>query len=139
MPTVADSFDFVIGVDTHADTHSYALCSTAGAVLVAATLPTSPEGFAQALALAADHAGDPATVVFAVEGTRSYGLGLTQAATQAGYVVIEVEQPARKDRRGRGKSDPIDARLAARAALDYDTAKLPTPRSDGPRAGLQIL
>lgn len=139
MPTVADSFDVVIGVDTHADTHSYAVCSPTGAALVEATLPTSPEGLAGALSLAAQHATDPARVVFAIEGTRSYGLGLTRAVQAAGYTVVEVEQPGRKDRRGRGKSDPIDARLAVRNTLDYDTAALPTPRSDGPRAGLQIL
>jgi transposase len=53
--------------------------------------------------------------------------------------VLECEQPARKDRRARGKSDAIDAHLAALFALRQDTDKLPTPRSDGPREALRIL
>lgn len=139
MSTVADSFDVVIGVDTHADTHSFAVCTSTGGVMAEVTLPTTPQGLADALALAADRAADRSMVAFAVEGTRSYGIGLARTMQAAGYTVIEVEQPARKDRRGKGKSDPIDAKLAARTALDYDMAKLPTPRSDGPRVGLQIL
>ena len=50
-------------------------------------------------------------VVVGLEGTRSYGIGLARALQAAGLVVIEVEHPKRSDRR-RGKSDPIDARLA---------------------------
>lgn len=126
-------------MDTHADTHSFAVCSTSGGVLAEATLPTTPQGLADALALPAQHGDGTTRVVFAVEGTRSYGLGLTRAAQSAGFVVIEAEQPARKVRRGKGKSDPIDARLAARNALGYDTTMLPTPRADGPRAGLAVL
>jgi transposase len=136
---VADSFDVVIGVDTHADTHSYAVCSSTGGLIAEVTLATSPAGLVEALGLAGAHADDSARVVFAVEGTGSYGIGLARAAKLAGYLVVEVEQPARKQRRGRGKSDLIDARHAARAVLDYDMNKLPTPRSDGPRAALQIL
>jgi transposase len=139
MSTVADSFEVVIGTDTHAETHSYAVCNSTGGVLAEATFATTPKGLAQALALAADHAGDPAGVVFAVEGTRSYGIALMRAAQAAGYVVAEAEQPSGKVRRGKGKSDPIDARLAARNLLDYDVAALATPRADGPRAGLAVL
>ena len=35
-----------------------------------------------------------------------------RAATAAGLLVLECEQPHRKARRGKGKSDPIDAHLA---------------------------
>jgi transposase len=53
--------------------------------------------------------------------------------------VIECEQPARRDRRGRGTSDPIDAHLAVLTALRLDTARLPVPRADGDREALRIL
>lgn len=139
MPTVADTFDVVVGVDTHADTHSYAVCSRTGGVLAEATLSTSPEGLAAALGVVAEFATDPGRVVFAIEGTRSYGVGLCRAVRQAGFVVIEAEQPTRKGRRGKGKSDLIDARRAARTALELDVAKLATPRADGPRQALHIL
>jgi len=78
-------------------------------------------------------------VVVAVEGTRSYGAGLTRALTEAGLTVVEAEQPTRTSRRGRGKSDSIDAHLAVRWALELDAAKLPTPRADGDREALRTL
>ena len=74
-----------------------------------------------------------------VEGTRSYGLGLARAVTAAGLMVIECEQPHRKARRGRGKSDPIDAHLAVLTALQYDVERLRPPRADGDREALRIL
>ena len=62
-----------------------------------------------------------------IEGTRSYGIGLARAVTAAGLRVIECEQPDRKARRGRGKSDPIDAHLAVLAALRRDADRLADP------------
>ena len=53
--------------------------------------------------------------------------------------MIECEQPTRKTRRGKGKSDPIDAHLAVLTALQLDAGKLPTPRADGDREALRIL
>jgi hypothetical protein len=53
--------------------------------------------------------------------------------------VIECEQPSRKQRRGKGKSDPIDAHLAVLAALRLDARQLPVPRADGDREALRIL
>jgi transposase len=54
-------------------------------------------------------------------------------------VVIELERPARSERRGRGKTDAIDAVLGAGKALGLDAATLPTPRADGDREALRIL
>ena len=53
--------------------------------------------------------------------------------------MIEVERPARAARRGRGKTDAIDAVLAARRALGVNADALPTPRCDGDREALRIL
>jgi len=63
----------------------------------------------------------------------------TRAITAAGLEVIESEQPHRRTRRGRGKSDAIDAHLAVLAALALDADRLPTPRADGDREALRIL
>lgn len=52
-----------------------------------------------------------------VEGTSSYGTGLTRALQDAGIEVAEVIRPDRAARRRQGKSDPLDAYAAARAAL----------------------
>jgi hypothetical protein len=80
----------------------------------------------------------PAGLVLFIEDTRSYGIGLAHAAAAA-IPVIEAEQTTRKTRRGKGKSDPIDAHLAVLFALSLDAAKLPTTRADGDREALRIL
>lgn len=54
-------------------------------------------------------------------------------------MVLECEQPNRKQRRGKGKSDPIDAHLAVLSALRLDADRLPTMRADGDREALRIL
>ncbi|HEX5539991.1 MAG TPA: IS110 family transposase [Micromonospora sp.] len=136
MPMLADVVDAVIGVDTHTQTHTLAVCAPTGAVLHQVTIPATDDGHAHALDLAIAAGG---RVVFAIEGTRSHGIGLARAVQGAGLDVVEVEQPARKARRGKGKSDDIDAVLAARNALGYDVDKLPTPRADGTREALRIL
>jgi transposase len=138
MPRVADVADAVVGVDTHADSHTLEVVSATGSVLAVTRVGNDPAGFAAALVFLAEHA--PGTRRFAgVEGTRSYGIGLARALTAAGLVVVEVEQPAVKARRGKGKSDPIDAHHAALAVLAMDLDRLPTPRADGDREALRIL
>jgi transposase len=52
-----------------------------------------------------------------VEGTGSYGAGLSRVLVADGVVVIEVNRPNRAARRITGKSDIVDAIEAARAAL----------------------
>jgi transposase len=44
-----------------------------------------------------------------IEGTGSYGAGLTRHMAAAGIRVVEVDRPDRQDRRRQGKSDPLDA------------------------------
>jgi transposase len=95
-------------------------------------------GYAQLLAWILEHAPGP-RIALSIEGTRSYGIGLARAATAAGLLVLECEQPHRKARRGKGKSDPIDAHLAVLTALRLDASQLPIPRADGDREALRIL
>ena len=78
-------------------------------------------------------------MVVSIEGTRSFGVGLARAVAAAGLTVIECEQPKHKARRGKGKSDPIDAHLAVLAALRLDADRLPIPRADSDREALRIL
>ncbi len=51
-----------------------------------------------------------------VEGTGSYGAGLTRHLLAHQVGVVEVDRPNRQRRRRTGKSDPHDAVAAARAA-----------------------
>jgi transposase len=131
-------FDAVVGGDTHRDTHHLVLLDARGVALAQLEIDNTDIGNVQALAWIAEHAPGP-RVLIGLEGTRSYGIGLTRALQAAGLPVVEVERPSRTDRRGRGKSDPIDAQHAARAVLTMDPAKLPTPRMDGDREALRIL
>ena len=52
-----------------------------------------------------------------VEGTGTFGAGLTRFVPAYGLAVVEVARPDPSMRRRQGKSDPIDAQAAARATL----------------------
>lgn len=135
---LAHVVDAVVGVDTHRDTHEAELTAPSGAVLATTRIANSSNGFAALLAWISERAPGPRVVV-AIEGTRSYGIGLARALAAAGLPVLEAEQPVRSTRRGRGKTDAIDAHLAALFALGQDDARLPRPRADGTREALRIL
>ena len=135
---VADLVDAVVGIDTHRDTHQVEIALPTGAPIAVCQISNDDAGFATLLAWIAEHTPGPRLVV-AIEGTRSYGIGVARALTTAGLTVIEGEQPNRKARRGRGKSDAIDAHHAVLTALALDAARLPTPRADGDREALRIL
>jgi transposase len=135
---LAQVVDAVVGGDTHRDAHALEMTAPSGAPLATTTVANTDDGFAHAIGWIAAHAPGPRIVV-ALEGTRSYGIGLARAAAAAGLTVIEVDHPARAQRRRRGKSDPIDAHLAALHALRLPADRLPIPRADGDREALRIL
>jgi transposase len=137
MPVIAEVVDAVVGGDTHRDTHALELVAPTGATITTLTVDNDDNGYVEVLAWIAEHAPGP-RVIIGLEGTRSYGIGLARAVQAAGLVVVEVERPKRADRR-RGKSDPIDARLAALHTLRLDAERLPTPRADGDREAMRIL
>src|ERR671920_662935 len=138
VPMLAEVIDAVVGVDTHRDTHHVEMALPTGAPIATCSISNDTTGYAHLLAWILDHAPGPRIAVL-VEGTRSYGVGLARAAAAAGLVVLECEQPHRKARRGKGKSDPIDAHLAVLTALRLDADRLPIPRADGNREALRIL
>ncbi len=107
LPEVVDG---VIGADTHRDTNQVEIARPSGAAIATRSFSNDSVGHAEALAWVFEHAPGP-RLVLSIEGTRSYGAGLARAATAAGISVIEAEQPTRKTRRGKGKSDPMDAHL----------------------------
>ncbi len=101
-----------LGVDTHADSHVAAALDQAGRPLGTRTISTTPGGYATLLGWArrlgtVDRIG--------VEGTGSYGAGLTRWLRAHGQLVIEVDRPDRAARRRQGKADDLDAHAAARA------------------------
>ncbi|HSL09405.1 MAG TPA: IS110 family transposase [Pseudonocardiaceae bacterium] len=125
-------------MDTHRDTHEVEIACPSGTPIATITISNDSAGYAELLAWIVQHTPGPRVAV-SIEGTRSYGAGLTRAVTAAGLLVVECEQPHRTQRRGKGKSDPIDAHLAVLTALRLDADRLPTPRADGDRDALRIL
>jgi transposase len=93
-------------------------------------------GFAELLDFVTDHAPG-SRILWAMEGTRSYGVGLPRFLQRQGHQVIEVDSAKRPSRPGRGKSDALDAVRAARETLARD--RHVTPRADGTREGLRVL
>jgi Transposase len=137
VPMLAECTDAVVGVDTHRDTHQVEIAYPSGTPIATITI-NEDSGYAELLAWIVGHAPGP-WVAVSIEGTRSYGAGVARAVSAAGLGVLECEQPHCTQRRGKGKSNPIDAHLAALTALQLDADRLPTPRADGDREALRIL
>ena len=132
---LADQLDFVVGVDSHRDRHAVAVVAVAsGVVVFEADVAADGGGYAEALRLAARHA--PGRRAFAIEGTGSYGAGLSRFLLDHGERVFEVGRP-RRERCSGGKSDALDAIRAARSVLTQKRAAL--PRSAGEREALRAL
>jgi transposase len=123
------------GVDAHADTHEAAALDERGALLATDRFPTTLAGYA---ALLAWLRGCGRVEVVAVESTGSYAAGLTRYLREHGIVVVEVNQPHAHTRRRRGKSDPIDAEMAARLWLAGKATTVPK-QTDGIVEAIRLL
>ena len=132
---LADQLDYIVGVDPHRDSHALAVVRVvSGAVVFESTVVANSDGYAQALKLVDRHA--PGRRAFAVEGTGSFGAGLTRFLANRGERVLEVGR-LRRQRCSGGKTDALDAVRAARSVL---TQRRPaTPRAGGERQALQAL
>jgi transposase len=136
--TVADIYQHVVGVDTHAATHTYAIVTSTGALVDQATFPTTITGLNRAVAwIGRRTEGLVDDVLIAAEGTGSYGAVLSEVLEENGYRVVEAPTPRRE--RGRGKTDSLDALLAARSTLLMPLALLRDRRAGQEQAALQVL
>jgi transposase len=132
---LADQLDYVVGVDPHRDSHALAVVHVlSGAVLFEATVDASSNGYAHALKIVDQHAAGRR--VFAVEGTGSFGAGLTRFLGARGERVLEVGR-LRRQRGTGGKTDALDAIRAARSVLAQNRPS--TPRASGEREALRAL
>ena len=112
IPT--DSEGITLGVDTHKDTHVAVALDGLGRRLGTLSIPTTPAGYEELVDWANEFG--PLEGV-GIEGTGSFGAGLSRFLRSEGARVFEVDRPKRRDQYRSGKSDPIDAELAARAVL----------------------
>lgn len=141
MSIVAHSRPFVVGVDTHAKSHVYAVISTAtGALLQTRDFPTTSAGINRALAWVARLTGADLATLWVIEGAASYGALLAGAVGAAGYQVAEAARVDARAHHGVGKSDSLDAHRIAAAVLPLKEQQLRQPRlNDGVRAALRVL
>ncbi len=123
------------GVDTHLDVHVAAALDERGALLGVESFATTESGYKKLLGWLSDFG--PVELV-GVEGTGSYGAGLTRHLQAERVRVVEVDRPNRQRRRRKGKSDPQDAISAARAALSGDACGEAKTR-DGNVESMRVL
>ena len=132
---MTDRVDVYGGVDTHRDTHVAAVVDTAGRVLKTAPFPSDVTGYQQ---MHAWFRSSGRVLGVGVEGTGSYGVGLTRYLTRADVRVVEVNRPNRQLRRQKGKTDTVDAEAAARAAANGTATAIPKS-ADGPVEAIRML
>ncbi|MEW1927194.1 transposase [Streptomyces sp. NPDC088360] len=95
--------EVILGVDTHGEVHVAALVGPLGQVLGTKSFPATAVGYRRLLAWARKRG----TVRRAgVEGTGTFGAGLSCYLLAQHVVVFEVNRPDRTARRLMGKSDP---------------------------------
>lgn len=139
MSSVSEVYEFVVGVDTHAKVHQFAIVKAkTGEVIDQAGFPTTGPGLSRAVAwIGRRTRGDLDGVLISAEGTGSYGARLSKALLGVGYRVVDA--PAPKRDRGEGKSDSIDAIKAARGMLARDSDRLADVRVGDAPESLKIL
>jgi transposase len=123
------------GVDTHLDVHVAAALDERGALLGVESFATTESGYKKLLGWLSDFG--PLELV-GVEGTGSYGAGLTRLLQAEHVRVVEVDRPNRQRRRRKGKSDPQDAIAAAHAAQSGDATGEAKTR-DGNVESMRVL
>jgi transposase len=114
--------DIIVGVDTHKHIHAAVAITGLGARVAELTIKVGLAGYRE-LEVWARSLG---TVrAFGIEGTGSYGAGLSRFLREGGHVVHEVGRPDRRLRHRQGKTDHLDAEGAARAVLGGQATALP--------------
>jgi len=136
MTTMTDTARRVMGgVDTHRDLHVVCALDERGAELGVEAFATTPAGYRQTLRWLRRF-GEVEKI--GVEGTGSYGAGLTHYLQDQGVDVVEINCPNRQRRRSHGKSDPVDAIAAAKAVFSGEATIEPKTR-DGNVEAIRAL
>ena len=128
MTIVAHSHSFVVGVDTHARHHVYAVVATGTGELVDTRgFPTTIAGIKRALAWVGRLSGADLGVLWVVEGAATYGMVLAGIVEATGYMVVEAPRMSRRAHQGVGKSDTLDAARIGHAVLALEPSQLRQP------------
>ncbi|GAA1890722.1 IS110 family transposase [Paeniglutamicibacter psychrophenolicus] len=141
LSIVSHCHPFVVGVDTHARNHVYAILDAAnGALLDTQSFPATSAGINRAIAWVARRTSADADTLWVIEGAASYGAILAGTVATHGFPVAEAPRMDAKKNRGVGKTDALDSHRMAMAVLPLPVEKLRRPRlNEGIRQGLRIL
>jgi transposase len=135
IPEFTPAVSIAVGIDTHADVNVAAVIDQIGRELGHASFDTTPAGHRRLEAWARAFG---VIEIVGIEGTGVYGAGICAHLRASNLRVVEVDRPDRKSRRFEGKSDPIDAYAAARAALSGRATGTPKTR-DGNVEMIRVL
>lgn len=122
IPPVEPTAKVIVGVDTHKLVHVAVAINLLGARLATISVSADRVGYAELIAWARTLGMIEA---FGIEGTGSYGVGLTSFVRRHAICVVEVNHCDRRKRRNNGKSDTIDAETAARSVLSGIATAVP--------------
>ena len=122
IPTPPEARTVIVGVDTHKHVHVAVAIDSWGIRLGDHAFVADSGGYEALVTWAETHGRIEA---FGIEGTGSYGAGLARAVRRAGHHVVEVNRGDRRTRRAAGKSDTIDAEVAARCLLAGQSTAIP--------------
>ena len=126
----------VAGVDTHKDIHVLCVLDDLGQKINEGSFKADVNGYAE---LARAIGSPDSCIAVGVEGTSSYGAGLTAHLIALGFTVYEVLRPKRDKRRiGTDKNDSVDAERAARNVLAGNELSIPKSQ-DGWVGSLRFL
>jgi transposase len=134
---LAELVDHVVGVDPDRDWITVALIEarTSG-VLATDRFPATGDGYRDAVEWA-DGLSEASERAWVIEGTASYGRGLTVLLQGRGEWVLEFDRAERKATKDGAKSDALDAIRAGREALGR--ARLAEPRAHcGMREAIRV-
>ena len=127
---LAELVDHVIGVDPDRDWITVAaLDSRTAGVITTDRFPATRDGYRDAIAWADAHT-EESERAWVIEGTASYGRGLTMALQRLDELVIEFDRPMRKATKDGAKSDALDAIRAAREAWVATSSTSPAPTTE---------
>ena len=112
----------IVGVDTHKHVHVAVVLDDDGQRLGDLRVPVDSLGY-QELDRWAQSFGR--VLAYGIEGTGSYGANLTSYLRRQGRKVVEVNRGDRRARRANGKSDTLDAELAARSVIAGTSTAVP--------------
>lgn len=135
MPIMTTPQPRIAGVDSHKDTIHIGVITATGTEVTDREFPTTQLGYRQAIGWLVQNG--PVEAV-GVEGTSSYGVGLSAELRRNGIKVVEVNRTRPAERRRQGKTDRMDAYRAARSVLSGEATTAPKSDSIEPLRALNV-